>query len=143
MLSFGNILWVILFGWIIALGYLVGGAIMYITWAGRPYARTCWMLAKFYLWPFGKFLMVTILLPLSFPPFSYVVMNNRGDQIRICNQNASLRAMNLRKKEPRWYLSSLNTLTRIIIVFPRNTTNPSGSRLRFLAVPSCTACGLS
>lgn len=58
MLSLGNILWVILFGWMLAVVYLFAGAIMYLSWAGRPYARLCWMLAKYFLWPFGKFLMV-------------------------------------------------------------------------------------
>ncbi|KAL5012485.1 hypothetical protein ScPMuIL_011036 [Solemya velum] len=50
-----NIIYVLLFGWWVALIYLVVAFLMMVTVVGHSYASFCWMLAKYFLWPFGKF----------------------------------------------------------------------------------------
>eukprot|EP01125_Pyxidicula_operculata_P006261 TRINITY_DN2174_c0_g1_i1.p1 TRINITY_DN2174_c0_g1~~TRINITY_DN2174_c0_g1_i1.p1 ORF type:complete len:658 (-),score=76.15 TRINITY_DN2174_c0_g1_i1:268-2241(-) len=56
-LSVGNILWVILFGWWLALPYLLSVLLLSITYIGRPYANLCWKLVLYFLWPFGKYVI--------------------------------------------------------------------------------------
>ena len=53
--------WVILCGWWVCLLYGLVGAMLSITIVGRPHGRLCFMLAKYYLWPFGK--VVSSLIP--------------------------------------------------------------------------------
>lgn len=48
-----NILWLLLFGWETALGYLVSGIILCITIIGIPFGRQCFKLMKIALLPFG------------------------------------------------------------------------------------------
>lgn len=48
-----NIIWLILFGWEIAIGYFVIGAILFITIIGIPFAKQCFKLASLALLPFG------------------------------------------------------------------------------------------
>ncbi|XP_058622982.1 uncharacterized protein cax2 isoform X2 [Onychostoma macrolepis] len=50
----GNILYVFLFGWWIALVYVFVGLLMFLTVVGIPYAKLCWRLSCYFLWPFGK-----------------------------------------------------------------------------------------
>ncbi|NWI10950.1 VNX1 protein, partial [Crypturellus soui] len=50
----GNVLYALLFGWWLALLYLVVAAVMFLTVVGAPYGRLCWDLAGYFLWPFGK-----------------------------------------------------------------------------------------
>ncbi|OWF41281.1 putative cation exchanger C521.04c [Mizuhopecten yessoensis] len=50
-----NILYVLLFGWWMALLYLIVGCLMFITLVGWNYGVYCWTLARYFLWPFGKF----------------------------------------------------------------------------------------
>ncbi|XP_025900099.1 low affinity vacuolar monovalent cation/H(+) antiporter-like [Nothoprocta perdicaria] len=50
----GNVLYVLLFGWWLALLYVVVAAVMFLTVVGAPYGRLCWDLAGYFLWPFGK-----------------------------------------------------------------------------------------
>ncbi|KAJ5067012.1 cation/h exchanger protein [Anaeramoeba ignava] len=56
LFTFGNILWVILFGWWLSLVYLFTALIMLITIVGRKYSRTSLILAGYIIWPFGKYL---------------------------------------------------------------------------------------
>ncbi|WP_290919973.1 YccF domain-containing protein [Halodesulfovibrio sp.] len=49
-----NILWLFLGGLQMALGWLIAGIIMIISIVGIPWARSCFVIAKFTLWPFGK-----------------------------------------------------------------------------------------
>ncbi|XP_069765423.1 cation/H+ exchanger protein 1 isoform X2 [Narcine bancroftii] len=49
-----NVLYVLLFGWWIALLYLLIALIMFVTIVGIPYGKLCWNLAGYYFWPFGK-----------------------------------------------------------------------------------------
>jgi uncharacterized membrane protein YccF (DUF307 family) len=49
-----NILWFILGGFLSGLGWLLAGVIMAVTIVGLPWARSCFMLASFSFWPFGR-----------------------------------------------------------------------------------------
>ncbi len=48
-----NVIWIIFFGWIIALGYLIDGVLWCITIIGIPFGRQCFKLAKLAFTPFG------------------------------------------------------------------------------------------
>ena len=50
----GNVIWVVLSGFWMALGWLVWAALLAITVVGLPFARQCLKLARFTLWPFGR-----------------------------------------------------------------------------------------
>ncbi|WP_418231002.1 YccF domain-containing protein [Butyricicoccus sp.] len=50
---FFNILWLIFFGWEMALGYLALGAVWCITIVGIPVGMQCFKMAKLSLMPFG------------------------------------------------------------------------------------------
>jgi Ca2+/H+ antiporter/uncharacterized membrane protein YccF (DUF307 family) len=57
LFTLGNVLWVLLFGWELALVYTFVAVFMYLTFIGRPYARICWKLKSYYFWPFGKYII--------------------------------------------------------------------------------------
>ena len=48
-----NLLWLILGGWLMGLGWILAGVIMAITIVGLPWARSCFMIARYSFWPFG------------------------------------------------------------------------------------------
>ena len=48
-----NILWIVLFGWEMAIGYLLLGLLWCITIVGIPVGKQCFKLAKLSLMPFG------------------------------------------------------------------------------------------
>jgi uncharacterized membrane protein YccF (DUF307 family) len=48
-----NLLWLVLGGFISGLAWVLAGCIMAITIIGLPWARACFMLARFSFWPFG------------------------------------------------------------------------------------------
>ena len=48
-----NIIWVILFGWEMCLGYVFAGVIFCITIIGIPFGKQCFKLAALSLTPFG------------------------------------------------------------------------------------------
>jgi uncharacterized membrane protein YccF (DUF307 family) len=50
----GNILWLVLAGFWMALGYLVAGVIQCLTIIGIPFGIQSFKLAGFALWPFGR-----------------------------------------------------------------------------------------
>ncbi|NXO62377.1 VNX1 protein, partial [Phainopepla nitens] len=54
MLTCGNVLYLLLFGWWLSLLYILVAAVMFLTVLGAPYGRLCWDLAGYFLWPFGK-----------------------------------------------------------------------------------------
>ena len=54
----GNILWVIFCGWWISIIYCLVGGLLFLTYIGRFYGSNCFTFAKYYLWPFEKFVMV-------------------------------------------------------------------------------------
>lgn len=49
-----NILWVVLGGLVMALGWWLAGLICAITIVGLPWARSCFVIGSFALWPFGQ-----------------------------------------------------------------------------------------
>jgi uncharacterized membrane protein YccF (DUF307 family) len=54
MITLGNILWVVLGGWLIFLIYLFGSLILFITIIGIPFGVQTLKLAGLAIWPFGK-----------------------------------------------------------------------------------------
>ncbi|RVE71998.1 hypothetical protein OJAV_G00057320 [Oryzias javanicus] len=52
--TFGNIVYVFLFGWWVSLAHLLIGTFMFITIIGIPYGKLCWTLCGYLLWPFGS-----------------------------------------------------------------------------------------
>lgn len=54
MRTIGNILWLILCGFWMAIGWLFWAVLLAITIIGLPFARQCLKLANFSLWPFGR-----------------------------------------------------------------------------------------
>ncbi|NWQ84652.1 VNX1 protein, partial [Columbina picui] len=52
--TFGNVLYLLLFGWWLSVLYVLVAATMFVTVVGAPYGRLCWDLAGYFLWPFGK-----------------------------------------------------------------------------------------
>ncbi len=57
-----NVIWLIFGGAITALLWVVAGAIMAITIIGLPWARSCFVIAGYVLWPFGRELISRKLL---------------------------------------------------------------------------------
>ena len=49
-----NIVWVILVGWWMALGYVAAGLVNCITIIGIPFGLQSFKMAKLALWPFGR-----------------------------------------------------------------------------------------
>jgi len=49
-----NIVWVVLGGCVMALGWWLAGLLCAITVIGLPWARSCFVIGKFALWPFGQ-----------------------------------------------------------------------------------------
>ncbi len=54
MKTFANILWTLLTGFWLALGYFLLGLIWCITIIGIPFGKQCFKLAGLIIWPFGK-----------------------------------------------------------------------------------------
>lgn len=54
MKTLGNILWLVIVGWITALTWLFLAVLLAITIIGIPFARQCLKFARFTLWPFGR-----------------------------------------------------------------------------------------
>eukprot|EP01127_Copromyxa_protea_P019376 TRINITY_DN6264_c0_g2_i2.p1 TRINITY_DN6264_c0_g2~~TRINITY_DN6264_c0_g2_i2.p1 ORF type:complete len:666 (+),score=150.88 TRINITY_DN6264_c0_g2_i2:1-1998(+) len=56
-LTFGNVVWAVLFGWWMGVLFAVVSGIMYLTFIGRRYSRLSWMLSKYLFWPFGYYIV--------------------------------------------------------------------------------------
>ncbi len=54
MKTIGNVLWFVLCGAWLALGWMFWALLLAITVVGLPFARQCVKLAHFSLWPFGR-----------------------------------------------------------------------------------------
>uniref|UniRef100_A0A673J1H6 Low affinity vacuolar monovalent cation/H(+) antiporter-like n=1 Tax=Sinocyclocheilus rhinocerous TaxID=307959 RepID=A0A673J1H6_9TELE len=54
LVTFGNVIYVLLFGWWISLFYFLVSLLMFCTIAGIPYGKLCLQLSGYFLWPFGK-----------------------------------------------------------------------------------------
>ena len=49
-----NMLWVVLGGLVMALGWWLAGLVCALTIVGLPWARSCFVIGGFSLWPFGQ-----------------------------------------------------------------------------------------
>ncbi len=54
MRTIGNVLWLILAGIWLAIGYTVAGVVMCVTIIGIPFGIQAFKLSMFALWPFGQ-----------------------------------------------------------------------------------------
>ncbi|XP_034529384.1 cation/H+ exchanger protein 1 [Notolabrus celidotus] len=54
VVTFGNIVYVFIFGWWISLIYLLISPVMFLTICGAPYGKLCLQMALYFIWPFGK-----------------------------------------------------------------------------------------
>ena len=53
MSTIGNIIWILLGGIWMSIGWVIAGMIMYVTVIGIPWGRSCFVIARFTLFPFG------------------------------------------------------------------------------------------
>jgi uncharacterized membrane protein YccF (DUF307 family) len=53
MLFILNLIWFVLGGFFAGLGWILAGVIMAVTIVGLPWARSCFMIARYTFWPFG------------------------------------------------------------------------------------------
>lgn len=49
-----NVIWVVCGGLVMALGWWLAGLVAAITIVGLPWARACFVIGNFSLWPFGR-----------------------------------------------------------------------------------------
>jgi uncharacterized membrane protein YccF (DUF307 family) len=49
-----NVIWVVCGGLVMALGWWLAGVVAAITIVGLPWARACFVIGNFSLWPFGR-----------------------------------------------------------------------------------------
>nr|MDD6335768.1 YccF domain-containing protein [bacterium] len=54
MKTLGNILWLLLTGWLLALGWAISGLIWCISIIGIPIGIQCFKFARLALWPMGR-----------------------------------------------------------------------------------------
>lgn len=54
--SVGNVIYAVCFGWWLALLFALFGCVMMLTWIGRDHGILCFNLARYLLWPFGKYI---------------------------------------------------------------------------------------
>lgn len=54
MRTIGNILWFILGGFVMGLGWWLAGILCAITIVGIPWAKACFVIGQFAFWPFGQ-----------------------------------------------------------------------------------------
>jgi uncharacterized membrane protein YccF (DUF307 family) len=64
----GNIVWIVLAGWRLALGHLIAAIILAVTIIGIPFAWAHLKLAGIALWPIGKMIVPAEDAPLRYPP---------------------------------------------------------------------------
>ena len=63
----GNIIWLVLVGWLLALGHLVFAVLLAVTIVGIPFAWAHLKLAGIALWPIGKAIVSADDAPLRYP----------------------------------------------------------------------------
>jgi uncharacterized membrane protein YccF (DUF307 family) len=59
MALLGNLLWLVLAGWWVALAYVIAGIVNMITIIGIPFGIQAFKLAGYALWPFGRVVVTT------------------------------------------------------------------------------------
>ena len=52
--TLGNLLWLILGGLMMGLGWWLAGLLCAVTIVGLPWAKACFVIGQFAFWPFGK-----------------------------------------------------------------------------------------
>ena len=50
----GNVIWVVVLGWELALGHLIAGALLMLTIIGIPFGVACWKMIPLALLPLGR-----------------------------------------------------------------------------------------
>ena len=55
--TIGNLIWLVLAGWWLALGHFVFGLLLFITIIGIPFGWAHWKLATLALWPIGMIIV--------------------------------------------------------------------------------------
>ena len=66
--TIGNIIWLVLAGWWLALGHVLVAIVLAITIIGLPFAWAHLKLAGIALWPIGKIIVPADDAPLRYPP---------------------------------------------------------------------------
>ena len=64
----GNLVWLLLAGWWLALGHLIFAIVLAVTIIGIPFAWAHLKLAGIALWPIGKMIVPAEDAPLRYPP---------------------------------------------------------------------------
>lgn len=59
MTVLGNVLWLVLAGWWVALAYVAAGVVNLVTIIGIPFGIQAFKLAGYALWPFGRVVVTT------------------------------------------------------------------------------------
>ena len=65
--SIGNVIWLVLAGWWLALLHMLSAIVLGITIIGLPFAWAHLKLAKLALWPIGKVVVLADELPPGYP----------------------------------------------------------------------------
>lgn len=52
--AIGNVVWLLLFGWWLALGHVVTGLLLMVTIIGIPFGVANWKMVPLALWPLGR-----------------------------------------------------------------------------------------
>jgi len=65
----GNLVWLVLAGWWLALGHLVTAVVLALTIVGIPFAWAHLKLAGLALWPIGKVIVPAAATGLGYPPW--------------------------------------------------------------------------
>jgi uncharacterized membrane protein YccF (DUF307 family) len=63
----GNLIWLLLAGWWLALGHLITAVLLAVTIIGIPFAWAHLKLAGIALWPIGKMIVPNDTVPLGYP----------------------------------------------------------------------------
>lgn len=71
--ALGNVVWLVLAGWWLALGHVVTAVVLAVTIIGIPFAWAHLKLAGLALWPIGK-----IIVPVDAPPGAGAISARRG-----------------------------------------------------------------
>ncbi|XP_045205295.2 uncharacterized protein LOC123557719 [Mercenaria mercenaria] len=75
-----NIMYLLLVGWWLALVYVVVALLMALTIIGRSYAPFCLRMAKYFLWPFGKFVFLMHASPCTTNLESHYYQKQTGEE---------------------------------------------------------------
>jgi uncharacterized membrane protein YccF (DUF307 family) len=65
--AIGNIIWLVLAGWWLALGHLIFAVILFISIIGIPFGWAHLKLAGLALWPIGKEIVPADAMPMGYP----------------------------------------------------------------------------